>query len=136
MSAKTKTAASKTAEFQALYEAADLAGSFAAAALTPTPMYVGQPTTPLGSTLDWSKPVERVEGGVCGFAWVKVTPGTSAFAKWLKATKGAYKSYSGGVDLWVSGYGQSMQRKEAYATAFAAVLTAAGYTAYAQSRMD
>jgi hypothetical protein len=130
------TATTKTLGFEALYKAADAAGDRAAKALTPVAMIVGEPTTPFGSDIDYSKPTYYEADGVCGFAWIKVKPGTSAFARWLRAEKGQRTSYSGGVDIWVSGYGQSMQRKEAYARAFAAVLSAAGINAYAMSRMD
>ena len=75
--------------------------------------------------------------GVCGFAWIKVTKGTSSFARWLKKEKIVdHKSYSGGYDIWVSDYNQSMDRKYAYAKAFAKVLQDAGIDCYAMSRMD
>lgn len=46
--------------------------------------------------------------------------------------------YYGGVSIWVGGFGQSVQRKEAYANAFAEVLNerVEGVRAYAGSRMD
>lgn len=69
----------------------------------------------------------HVEGGVCGFARVEVRPRTSAWAKWLK-TRGWYSSdYHKCVYLNISLYGQSLQRKEAFAAAFASHLTAKGY---------
>lgn len=78
-----------------------------------------------------------VRDGVCGFAWVTVRPGTSSFARWLVKTGQGRKAYGGGVDIWVSGFGQSMQRKEAYAYAMAKVITdELGVSAYAGSRMD
>lgn len=43
---------------------------------------------------------------------------------------------SGGLQYWVSQGGQSMQRKEAFARAFASVLKANGIDAFADSRMD
>lgn len=68
-----------------------------------------------------------VEGGVCGFARVEVRPRTSAWSKWLRG-RGWYSSdYHKCVYLNISAYGQSMQRKEAFARAFAAYLTAKGY---------
>jgi phosphoserine phosphatase len=73
---------------------------------------------------------------ICGFAWVKVTPGTCGFAKWLKAAGLASPSYSGGVDVWVSEYNQSFDRKLAYAEAVARVLRDAGLQAVAGSRLD
>jgi len=78
-----------------------------------------------------------VADGVCGFAWVNVKPGTSKFARWLKATgKARTDSYYGGVTIWVSDFGQSMQKKEIFARALAKRFQAAGIKAYAASRMD
>lgn len=73
----------------------------------------------------------------CGFAWIKVRPANSPFANWLKKNghvRGV--AYHGGVDIWVHEFGQSMQRKEAFAHAFAEVIYNAGIKAYAQSRID
>ncbi len=113
-------------DFQKVMDDAVAAGKAAAAALVPVPMVV------VGGGQKYFVP-----DGVCGFAWVKVTPATQPFAKWLKKTgKVQGAAYGGGYDLWVSDYSQSMQLKEAYAYAFADVLKAAGVTAYAQSRMD
>jgi len=68
-----------------------------------------------------------VEGGVCGFARVEVRPRTSAWSKWLRG-RGWYSSdYHKCVYLNISDFGQSLQRKEAFARAFAAHLTAKGY---------
>jgi hypothetical protein len=91
--------------------------------------------------MDDNSPVKKqyfVEGGVCGFAWVSIYPGNSPFANWLKKTERARKdSYAGGVSIWVSEYGQSMERKEAFASAFANSLRESGIEkAYSRSRMD
>ena len=56
---------------------------------------------------------------ICGFAWVTVKPGNCTFANWLKKKGHARKAYGGGVQMWISGYGQSHDKKEAYARAFA-----------------
>jgi hypothetical protein len=92
-------------------------------------------------SLPWSDDVRAVwfePEGLCGFAWVKVTPGNSSFAKWLlkqKIVSGG--AYGGGVDIWVSAFGQSYERKDAYAQAMAKVLVEElGIKAYAQSRLD
>jgi hypothetical protein len=78
-----------------------------------------------------------VADGVCGFAWVKVRPANSSFARWLVANDKARKdSYAGGVSISVRDYNQSMQRKEAHAYAMAAVLSDAGFKASAESRID
>lgn len=121
--------------FEVLYKEADEAGRSAAEKRVPAAMVVSQHACPLD---DGSPIVQQwlVPEGVCGFAWIKVVPGNSPFANWLKKNKLAHKSYNGGVDVWVSAYGQSMDRKEAYAYAFAKVVQSAGLTAYAGSRMD
>ena len=123
-------------QFEALFAEAKIAGMTAAQACVPVPMIVGTPTTVFGNEIDPEKPVYVVEGGVCGFAWIKVIPGTSSFAKWLVKSGYARKGYGGGVDISVKEFGQSMQKKESYAGAFAKILNAAGITAYSQSRMD
>ena len=124
-------------QFETLYNQAREAGLVAGAGSKPTPMVVGSPTTPFGNDIDQTKPTYFVEDGVCGFAWINVKPGTSAFAKYLvKSGKARSDSYYGGVTIWVGEYNQSMQRKEAYAHAFAKILSDNGIKAYAASRMD
>jgi hypothetical protein len=119
-----------------LHMRAATAGVLAAEAVVVTPMHVVQHANPL----DDSSPVVRdyglIESGVCGFAWINVTPGNSSFALWLKKTNTARRAYTGGVQIWVSDFGQSMTRKEAYAAAYAEVIREAGLKAYAGSRMD
>ena len=119
-----------------MYAAADAAGRAAAEAAMPVPMVVAEADVLTGAKLaggrEW-----YVEGGCCGFAWITVRPGNSAFANWLKANgKARPDSYAGGVRISVSAYGQSMARKEAYASAFAEVLTGLGVKAYPGSRID
>lgn len=118
-----------------LYDKAHAAGVLAAGAKIPIPMIVQQHANPLNDnspvTQQW-----QVDGGVCGFAWITVRPGNSSFALWLKKNKDASKSYRGGMEIWVSAYCQSMERKEAYAQAFTDILREAGLNAYAGSRMD
>jgi len=80
--------------------------------------------------------------GVCGFAWVNIKPGNHPFANWLKRNNHARKDeYYGGVTVWVSQYGQSMELKERYAHGFAEVIrdhfaSDPKFRAYSQSRMD
>ena len=122
-------------EYSKLYNSANDAGRAAAEKRVPTAMVVSEHASPL----DDSSPVAKqwlVPEGVCGFAWINIKPGNSPFANWLKKEKLARKAYAGGVEIWVSAYGQSMERKEAYANAFATVLSFAGIKAYAGSRMD
>jgi hypothetical protein len=124
--------------FQELYDKADAAGKAAASACKPTPMLVGSAKSLFSNEIDYSQPVDYVADGVCGFAWVNLKPGNSPFANWLKKNKLARKDeYYGGVTIWVHDYNQSMDRKSAYAGAFARVLNQAGYSrAYSMSRMD
>jgi hypothetical protein len=124
MISEKPTKAERDAKHADLYARADAAGRAAAEACTPTPMVVsGYESTP-------------IMGGVCGFAWVTVRPGNSSFAKWLKSKGARIDSYAGGMQLWISAYGQSMALKQAYAEAFAEVLQASDVKAYAGSRMD
>lgn len=124
----------KTA-MRALYKSAHAAGMAAGKAAVPTPMTVYSADLfdrPIPGT-----PTYYVPDGPCGFAWISVRPGNSAFANWLKKNDlGRTDSYAGGVSVWVRDFGQSHARKVAYADAFARVLTDAGITAYAADRLD
>lgn len=122
----------KFLQFAGLAIAAEAAGLAAGEAAVPVPMVV-QEQQLFGNAVGKAY---FVEGGACGFAWINIRPGTSAFAKWMVKQGFARKAYEGGVQVWVSEFGQSMQRKEAYARAYAEVLQAHGITAYAGSRMD
>lgn len=122
-------------ELEALFKKAHEAGHAAATAHKPTPMIVERHA----NQLDDNSPVEqswRVDEGACGFAWVNIRPGNCAAANFAKKNYRARKHYYGGVEISVSDYGQSYERKYKYAQAFAAVLKAAGITAYAGSRLD
>lgn len=126
------------ASFETLVAAAHSAGMAAGAAAIPPVMIVEQHEHPL----DDNSPVKQrwVEPeGPCGFAWVKVKPATSSFARWLVKSGRASKAYQGGVQIWVGEFGQSLDRKAAYAAAYAGVLNTdpdLGVQVYAQSRMD
>ena len=112
-------------KFAELVESADQAGRDAVTKSTVAPMVVKD------GDKEWI-----IEGGACGFAWINITPGNCAFANYAKKHAGARKSYSGGVDISVFHYNQSMARNETYARAYAVTLRSAGITAFAQSRMD
>lgn len=123
------------AQCSVLYNKAHTAGMAAGTSFKPAPMVVQTHADPLTP----NSPVvasEVVSEGVCGFAWITVRPGNCSFANWLKKNHLARPAYRGGVDIWVYQFNQSMQRKEAYADAFAKVLVEAGINAYAGSRMD
>ena len=50
-----------------------------------TPKFVvGSPTTPLGSDIDFKKKTYILDG-LCGFAWVNISPARGAFVNWLKS---------------------------------------------------
>jgi len=122
--------------FQKLFDQADQAGKAAAAALTPVPMIVGSPSTPFGTDVDPNQKTYFVADGVCGFAWVQL-PGNGPFGRWMKTKGLARKGYPKGLTYWISDYNQCMQKKEAYAFAFARALGVAGVpNVYAQSRLD
>jgi len=124
-------------DFASLYAQADAAGRSAVEKTKVVPMIVGQETSLFSGKIDYTKETYYVADGVCGFAWVNVKPGNSKFANWLKKNKLARTdSYYGGVSMSVRDYNQSLQKKEAYAHAFAAVLRDAGISAYTTSRMD
>jgi hypothetical protein len=135
---KAKTGTARDAEYAALYAKAHEAGMAAGNAHKPTPMIVGSPSTPLGNDVDPTQKTWYVESGVCGFAWIKIGDARSSFARWLRRTgKVREASYGGGYSIWVHEFGQSMERKERYARAFAEVLREGGIErVYAQSRMD
>lgn len=126
------------ADFRELYERAYAAGVAAGAAVRPVPMVVGEAKSLVGpgsDEIDYSKFTYYEPEGVCGFAWVKIK-GNEAFGRWAKKAGLARSSYPSGLQIWVREFGQSMERKEAFARAFAKVLNEAGVTAYADSRMD
>lgn len=121
-------------DYSALFAKADAAGKAAANGCQPTPMIVGT-AKGFSNEIDFRQPTYFVADGVCGFAWVSFA-GNTAWGRWAKKAKLARSGYPKGLQIWISDYGQSMQLKEAYARAFAAVLQDAGIDAYAGSRMD
>jgi hypothetical protein len=137
IAAKSGDKESREQKWADLYARAHAAGLEAGDAHMPTPMIVERHANPLD---DSSPVVQRwapVMSGVCGFAWVSIRPGNSSFALWMKKHGHARSdSYAGGVRVHVWLYNQSMEKKEAYASAFADVLRDEGIKAYAQSRMD
>ena len=134
--------------FEHVFTEACEAGSAALKEATPTPMVVVQHANQLNDT----SPIEKtwnVPDGVCGFAWINVSPATQPFVRWLKKqiakypensreahNYGSKDSYYGGWTIWVSEGGQSMERKIAYAHAFGDVLNKNGIKNYVNSRMD
>lgn len=127
--------ANRNKVFKAIYQEAQEAGLKAGKEAIPTPMVVQAHA----NQLDDNSPVEKeyyVSEGMCGFAWVVVSS-NQAFARWLKAMEyGSHSSYERGTTIWARDFGQSITRKEAWAGAFAQVLTKNGIEAYNQSRLD
>jgi hypothetical protein len=118
---------------QEIYTTAREAGLAAAAAAQVQPMIIQQHK----NMLDDNSPVVKqyfVSDGVCGFASVVVR--NIKFANQLKKLGIGRKNYGTGWNISVSDFNQSLQRKEAYAYAFAGVLRAAGIDATVDSRMD
>lgn len=125
----------RVAGWESLHAKAHRAGHAAATALVPEPMVVEGHR----NQLDDSSPVVKrwiVPDGPCGFAYVTIRPGNCSFALWAKKELHAFKAYHGGMQFSVRDYGQSYDRKSAYATAYAAVLRGEGIRAHAESRLD
>lgn len=134
-----------------IFDKALQAGEDALNACTPTPMIVEQHE----NMADDHSPVSKayhIPDGVCGFAWINIKSKNSATRKFINALKRAglatpdihsHKGepfqkgrYFGGYMYWVHQGNQSMQKKEAFAYAFAAVLLNEGIEAWSGSRMD
>ncbi|MDE2022482.1 MAG: hypothetical protein KGI71_06240 [Patescibacteria group bacterium] len=121
--------------FEDIFAMAHAAGHIAATVKTPVPMVVQAHA----NMLDDSSPVVQEwheSEGMCGFASVVIKSGNCPFANWLKKHHQTYKHYYGGLDYPIHDYGQSYERKTAYAEAFAKKLSEHGIKAYAGSRLD
>lgn len=126
ISAEKAERINRYARFQEVIDKAYAAGIEAGKNARPIPMYV----------IDQGIPIDRIDDGACGFAWVTVTPATSSFAIWAKKQGIMRRAYGGGVMYWVSSFGQSVDRKSAFAGAFAKVLRENGINAFAGDRLD
>ena len=114
------------------------AGMAAGSAKVATPMTLVESDlfdNPIGKTY-------YVPEGPCGFAWVVTHEhGNGKFVKYLKSisdglTVGSKYYYGGYYVKWVREFGQSIEKKEVYADAYAAVLKDHGIKAYSGSRLD
>ena len=94
----------------------------------PEPMVVTA-TTACG-TADY-----HVSDGVCGFAWIEFK-GNTRFAKWARDAGLSYNAYPTGHMISCRHFGQSMQRKEAWAYAMARQLKLHGIEVRPCSRLD
>jgi hypothetical protein len=122
---------------------ATIAGNEAVSKAKIIPMIVGEAKSLFSNEIDYSKPVEFVESGVCGFAWINVYPefkGSTKLGKEerkvLEAAGFSKNEYEKNYQRWVSEFNQSMQKKEAFARAFSKVLRENGINASAGSRID
>jgi hypothetical protein len=129
--------------FRAICEKADVAGKAAVEKLQVVPMIVGSETSLFSNKIDYTKPTYYVEDGVCGFAWVDVFPQHKGNTRLGKEERKVLEilgfrknDYTKTYQKWISAYNQSMQKKEAYARAFADVLRTNGVKAYSGSRLD
>jgi hypothetical protein len=125
ISAETQERRERYAKFAELWEEACKQGDGAASNHIPQTMIVSSDTT------QWVVPE-----GACGFAEIRLPKGNTSFAHWAKKNAGFSKHCYGGLYYWVSGYGQSMERKEAFARKACEVLQAGGIDCFATSRMD
>ena len=125
-------------DYEKVWQEADKAFAEAYANVGVEQVLVGQ-AIGLSNQIDYSKQTYVIDG-LCGFAWVNVGDGRSAWAKWVKANKDGYNDYYGGVSVWSSKFsgdrGQSLTRKEAGCRAAAKVFASYGLSAYVGSRLD
>lgn len=129
------------AQAKAIIAEATQAAEIAAQNAIPVPMVVG---TAIGFSdkIDYSKPVYYESEGLCGFAWVKITPARGSFVAYLKSQNIGHPAYQGGYEIsaWEIAPSlrgsQSVTRKEAAANAAAAVFQKYGINAYGYSRLD
>jgi hypothetical protein len=122
----TRLRVERDAGFYALASVAHAAGIKAGRECRPIAMAVCDST---------GRPIEIVDDGACGFAWIAF-PGNTAFGRWAKKQGLARSHYPSGLCVWVSEFGQSVERKAAYSGAFAQVLRTAGIDCHAVSLLD
>lgn len=137
MSAKTKTG------FETLWTKATKKAREAWIEAQPAPILIYTPKGLFDDTPNIEEPMYVHSEGVCGFGWIIVKDGRTAFARWLaKHDIGTTSAYYGG--RMVSSYdlvpedrkSQSYDRKCAAVYAAVRVLNEAGIQAEAVTRMD
>lgn len=99
------------------------------------PKFVVGDAIGLSNEIDYSKPTFIMDG-LCGFAWVTISPARGAFVNYLKSRQVGSKGYYGGYEIWVREFGQSVDRKAAFAGAFRDVLAKYEINASVGSRLD
>ena len=119
-----------------IYDRAHTAGCKAFAECVPTPVKFGQAKGLTGSEM--VPGTESIEPeGLCGWAGIVVKPARGPFITFCKANGHGSKHVYPGWILPCRGEfdSQSIERKEAYADAFIAVLQDNGIRAYKTSRL-
>jgi len=136
----TATAVKKTQpkltpkECAAIYAEACEAGKVASLYTKPPKFLVGT-AVGLSDEIDFKQPTYIMEG-LCGFAWVNISPARGPFVTYLKKIGVGHKGYYGGYEVSMRSGGQSIDKKEAEARAFVDVLAKYGIEASVQSRLD
>ena len=100
-----------------------------------TPKFIIGDAIGLSDEIDFSKKTYVLDG-LCGFAWVNISPARGAFVNYLKSREIGRKGYYGGYEISVREFGQSVDRKYAFAQAFVEVLGKYGIEAFAGNRLD
>ena len=100
-----------------------------------TPKFIIGDAIGLSDEIDFSKKTYVLDG-LCGYAWVNISPARGAFVNYLKSREIGRKGYYGGYEISVREFGQSVDRKYAFAQAFAEVLGKYGIEAFAGNRLD
>lgn len=122
------------AQYSAFIEKAHQAGMAAGEVVQTATMVVGVPTTPLSSDIDPSKKVYMVPDGICGFAYLN-TAGNTPFGRYCKRL-GWRPAFRGGLFTSVRPFGQSLERKTAYAQAWVASMQESGVSVSYETRVD
>lgn len=130
-------------DFSNICITADEAGRAAVEKVVARSVLLYQETHPFSGKMDTNKPTYILDDFPCGFAWVDIYPQNKGNTKLGKEERKILESagfrkneYEKSYQLWISAYNQSMQKKEAYARAFAEVLRENGLKAYSGSRLD
>lgn len=119
--------AARDSAFEKLWAEASAAGYAAGDHMTPRPMLVSDST---------GRPIEHVDEGLCGFAWLNVRGANKGFGHWLLKTGRARRGYYGGAEVWIHAHNQSYERKLKHAQTMAHILKEAGIEASASGRLD
>lgn len=146
-----------------LFKQAEEAAMAAGKGITPEPMVVVERINPFDDNSAIVKQYAPIMDGMCGFAYINFVPGTSKIARAAKKRYGAsrdddwrtgrrmdrsfaekvgigevFKRYYGGLQASVWAFGQSYERKVAFARAYCQVFADAGFGEFVSfdSRLD